>query len=141
MQRTISNAKQAIDNMPLKGHERFKVEQAYEQRVEELREHAARGVARESASLTERGDRYLSEAREVEAELVALAKRMEGDGLPLDEATASFHDLTDRLDRLHRLAKELPNAAQGLRDREADPIAYLDGMFSKYPRTMPDWPW
>lgn len=141
MQRTIREAKAVLAQMPLTGHQRFKAEEAYREQVEELVAGARTRFKREAKGLKERGERYAEEAKALDRELAALTERLDRDELTLDEADPLFADVRDRYARLERVTRDLPVAAEALREAEADPEAHLDALFSKYPRTMPNWPW
>ena len=141
MQRTLQEARLALDSLPLTEGDRSVLSA-------ELAEITRRAVDELNASLNSRAEALAAELDEQRRTLYRVAKQakalafdMEGESVDARTAAARFIDLSDaRALCLQRMA-HIQSRIDALQADETDPVATADRLFEQYPLTRPQFSW
>jgi uncharacterized coiled-coil DUF342 family protein len=141
MQRTLQDARLALDALPLTEQDR----RALSAELDEATRRAVRDLAisldHRAHALADELDEHRRTLYRVTKEARALALDVDGESVDVHTAGARFIDLSDaRAQCLQRIA-QIESRIDALQADEADPAATADRLFEQYPLTRPQFSW
>lgn len=140
MQRTIAEARQALDRLQLSPAEREEIRSAIESIVSQAVTGQDEMNVREHEEIRMRITNLKKAMGQVSRDMTALTEEAKASDISAADFYVEFKLLHDKRHQLIETAERLGSHIEDFEAREDDVEGYLDELYSKYPTLRPDFP-